>query len=67
MSMKQMSIHAGTRFPIPKHMLSLASIQENSDKYPTSVTYFFITDSTATQVTIFYNQGTIGSTKVLNK
>ena len=25
----------------------------NSDKYPTSVTYFFKTDSTATQVTIF--------------
>ena len=53
--MKQMSNHAGTRFPIPKHMLSLVSIQKNSDKYPTSVTYFFITDSTATQVTIFDN------------
>ena len=66
MSMKQMSIHAETRFPIPKHMLLLASIQENSDKYPTSVT-FFITDSTATQVTIFDNQSTIGSTIVLNK
>ena len=65
--MKQMSIHAGTHFPIPRHMLSLASIQENSDKYPTSVTYFFTTDSTATQVTISDNQGTIGSTIVLNK
>ena len=53
MSMKQMSIYAGTRFPIPRHMLSLVSIQENSDKYPTSVTYFFITNSAATQVTIF--------------
>ena len=67
MSMKQISIHARTRFPIPRHMLSLASIQENSDKYPTSVTYFFTTHSTATQVTIFDNQGTIGITKVLNK
>ena len=67
MSMKQMSIHARTRCPIPKHMLSLASIQKNSDKYPTSVTYFFITDSTTTQVTIFDNQSTIGNINVLNK